>query len=83
MAAKIHSQFNSIQMKNIESHKKAASHLEEAAKHHHEAAKHHEAGNHEKGHHSTIKAHGHTALAKEAQNDLLKNHTVADKAAAN
>jgi len=47
----------------VENHKKAAHHHEEAAKHHHEAAKHHEAGNHEKATQSTVKAHGHNAIA--------------------
>ncbi len=63
-------------MESIQSHKKAALHLEEAAKNHHEAAKFHDEGNHEKGHYSTIKAQGHTILASEAQRELLKNHTI-------
>jgi hypothetical protein len=57
----------------VENHKKAAMHLEEAAKNHHEAAKHEQEGNHEKASHSTIKAHGHTALAAEAQKKNLKH----------
>jgi len=61
-------------MKHIESHKKAAKHLEEAAKSHHEAAKHHEEGNPEKAANSTIKAHGHTVLASEAQKEVLKQN---------
>jgi len=72
---KIHSQNKNIKMKAIiENHKKAATHLEEAAKHHHDAAKHHEAGNHEKAHHSTIKAHGHCEHAVEAQKEIIKHH---------
>ncbi|MGP8215241.1 MAG: hypothetical protein ACLQQ4_06740 [Bacteroidia bacterium] len=62
--------------KGIENHKKAAKHLEEAAKHHKEAAKHHEAGSHEKACESTVKAHGHTCLASEAQRDVLKQHAL-------
>mgnify|MGYP001549162234 CR=1 FL=1 len=60
-------------MKNIENHKKAAMHLEEAAKSHHEAVKHHEAGNEDKAASSTIKAHGHSTLAAEAQREVLKS----------
>jgi len=64
-------------MKNIiENHKKAAKHLEEAAKLHHEAAKHHEEGNHDKAHHSTVNAHGHTAHAIEAEKEIVKHHAV-------
>jgi len=59
-------------MKNIENHKKAAMHLEEAAKSHHEAAKHHEEGNEDKAAKSTMKAHGHTVLASEAQKEVVK-----------
>jgi len=65
----------SITMKHIENHKKAAKHLEEAAKHHHDAAKLHEAGNHEKAHHSTLKAHGETAHAMDVQKEILKEHS--------
>jgi len=61
-------------MKNIENHKKAAMHLEEAAKSHHEAAKHHEEVNSDKAANSTIKAHGHSVLASEAQREVLKQH---------
>ncbi len=59
--------------KGIENHKKAALHAEEAAKHHQDAIKHHEAGDQDKAMHSTVKAHGHLALATEAQNENLKN----------
>lgn len=62
--------------KNIESHKKIAAHLESAAKHHIEAAGHHEKENHEKAALSTIKAHGHTVLAHEAQKEDVKKHTL-------
>jgi len=62
-------------MKNIiENQKKAAKHLEEAAKHQRDAIMHHEAGNHDKAHLSTIKAHGHTAHAREAQKEIMKHH---------
>ena len=61
--------------KGIENHKTAAKHLEEAAKHHHEAVKHHEDGNHEKAAESTVKAHGHTAMANDAQNENAKHHS--------
>jgi hypothetical protein len=40
--------------KNVENHKKIATHLETAAKHHEDAAKHHEADNHEKAAVSTV-----------------------------
>ncbi len=60
--------------KNIENHKKIATHLEVASKHHLDAAKHHEADNHDKAAMSTIKAQGHLALANEAQKEDVKNH---------
>ena len=62
--------------KNIENHKKIATLLESAAKHHIEAANHHEKENHEKAAQSTIAAHGHTALAHEAQKDGVKMHAL-------
>jgi hypothetical protein len=62
----------------IDSHKKAANHLESAAKHHIEAAKHQEEGNHEKAAKSTITAHGHTNLAVETQKENLKKHALKD-----
>jgi len=61
-------------VKIIDNHKKIAKHCEEAAKHHHEAAKHHEAGEHDKAHQSTLKAHGHLAHAAEIQKEILKEH---------
>jgi len=61
----------------IKNHKKAATHLEAAAKHHLDAAKHHEEKNHDKAHECTIKAHGHTTHACEAQKEILKQHTSA------
>ena len=60
--------------KGIENHKKAAENLTEAAKHQLEAAKHHENGNHEKAAESTVKAHGYTSLANDAQRENVKNH---------
>jgi hypothetical protein len=60
--------------KGIENHKKTAAHLETAAKHHLEAAKHHEEGNEDKAAKSTIKAHGHVALANEMQREDTKRH---------
>jgi hypothetical protein len=60
----------------IENNKDAAMHLEEAAKNHIEAAKYHEEGNHDKAYQSTIKAHGHTTLAIEAQKKILKHHLI-------
>ncbi|MCA6436980.1 MAG: hypothetical protein ACK5QC_01305 [Bacteroidota bacterium] len=50
--------------------------MESAAKHHIEAANHHEKENHEKAAQSTIAAHGHTALAHEAQKDGVKMHAL-------
>lgn len=64
---------NEIQ-KGVENHKLAASHFEAAAKHHHEAAKHHENGHHEKAAESTVKAHGHSSLANDAQKEDVKHH---------
>lgn len=62
--------------KGIENHKKAAIHFEAAAKSHSDAAKHHENGNHEKAIKSTIEAHGHASLAKEAQRQGVKHLVV-------
>jgi len=59
-------------MKNIESHKKAAKHLEEAAKHHREAVQHIEEGNPDKAHYSLLKAIENTASASEIQEEHLK-----------
>ena len=58
--------------KTIENHRKIATHLESAAKLHVEAANHHEKENHDKAATSTLAAHGHTALAHEAQKDGIK-----------
>ena len=60
--------------KGIENHKEAAKHHKEAAKHHEEAAKHHEDGNHEKASVSTLKAHGHNAIANDHQQEDVKGH---------
>lgn len=65
---------NEIQ-KGIENHKKAANHFKAAAKNHLDAAKHHENGHHEKAAESTVKAHGHSSLANEAQKEDVKHHT--------
>ncbi len=62
--------------KGIENHNKIATHLETAAKLHKEAAKHHEAGNHELAAESTLKAHGHTAVANEHQKEDVKHHAL-------
>ncbi len=62
--------------KGIENHKKTATHLKAASEHHLDAAKHHEEGNHEKAAESTVKAHGHVALANEAQKEDAKNHAI-------
>ena len=62
--------------KAIDGHKKAANHFESAAKHHIEAAKHHEADNHEKAAISSIAAHGHQILGKEAQRENIKNQVL-------
>jgi len=66
--------------KNIEAHKKAATHLEAAAKHQTEAAEHHEQGNHENAAQSTIKANGHLSLAKEALREDAKQHALSTPA---
>lgn len=58
--------------KVIENHKKIAKHLDTASKHHTDAAKHHEAENHEKAAVSTLNAHGHLILAREAHRENLK-----------
>ena len=60
--------------KSMENHKTAAKHLTDAAKHHMDASKHHEDGNHEKAAESTVKAHGYTSLANDAQKENVKNH---------
>lgn len=62
--------------KGIENHKKAATHFEAAARKHHQAAKHHELGNHKKAAKCTIKAHGHSCLANEAQKQDVKHHII-------
>ena len=53
--------------KGTENHVTAANHLENAAKHH-------ENGDHEKAALSTIKAHGHVAVATDAQRKDAKEH---------
>ena len=60
--------------KRIENHKKAAGHFESAAKHHNDAAKHHESGNHEKAAQSTMAAHGHQSLGRDAQREDAQFH---------
>lgn len=60
----------------IHHHMIAASHFEAAAKSHKEAAKHHKAGNHYKAAKSTVKAHGFSSLANEAQKEDVKHHTI-------
>jgi hypothetical protein len=60
----------------IDSHKTAAAHLQEASKLHTEAAKHHEEGNTDKAHNATLKANGHSAIANEAQKEVVKQHAV-------
>jgi hypothetical protein len=58
-------------LKDIESHKTAAKHLEEAAKHHREAAKHLEEGNPDKAHYSLLKALAHTEYAAKIHKEHL------------
>ncbi len=60
--------------KNVDNHKKIATHLGTAAKHLEDAAKHHQADNHEKAALSTVKSQGHLLLANEAQKENAKNH---------
>jgi hypothetical protein len=62
--------------KRVENHKLTAAHLDESSKHHLEAAKHVEVGNHEKAAHSTLAAHAHQMIAKDAHKEVLKNHAV-------
>jgi predicted Zn-dependent protease len=62
--------------KDIENHKKIATHLEEAAKQHKEAAKQHQAGEHDKAAKSTVIAQGHQTLAQEAHKDDAKYHAL-------
>ena len=64
-------------IQGIENHKKAALHLQEAAKYHLEAADHYTNGNTEHALNSTIMAHGHQSLAKDAQR-LAAKHLVAN-----
>jgi hypothetical protein len=62
--------------KGIEQHKKAAMHHEEAAKHHSLAVKNHESGKRDAAFESTIKAQGHSALASEAEKEVVKQHAL-------
>jgi hypothetical protein len=62
--------------KGIKNHKKAANHFEAASKFHLDAAKHHEEGNHKKAAKSTIEAHGHANLAREAQKEDVNHHVL-------
>lgn len=57
----------------IDNHKKAAVHHEAAAKNHNDAAKFREEGDDEKAEESTVKAHGHHALANQHQRQAVKN----------
>lgn len=63
-------------LKGIENHKLAAAHFQAAANNHLDAAIHHEKGNHEKAAMSTIQAHGHATLARNAQKDDVKKHAL-------
>ncbi len=63
--------------KNIDAHKKAATHHEAAARFHLEAAKHHEAGNTEKAHQSSVKASGHSFEANDLHREVTKSHALA------
>lgn len=60
--------------KIVANHKKAADHFTAAAKGHSDAAKHQEDGHHEKAAKSTVEAHGHAAIAHEAQKENAKHH---------
>jgi hypothetical protein len=66
--------------KNIDTHKKAASHLDEASKLHLDAARFHSLGDHEKAAKCTVEAHGHQTLANEHQKEDIKHHAVNKKA---
>ncbi len=57
----------------IDNHKKAAVHHEAAAKNHNDAAKFREEDNDEKADESTVKAHGHHAMANHHQRQAVKN----------
>jgi hypothetical protein len=59
----------------IEQHKAIAAHLEEAANRHREAAKHHEAGDEDEATNHAAQAYHHTALASEAQTEMLKHYS--------
>jgi hypothetical protein len=60
--------------KIVANHKKAADHFAAAAKSHSDAVKHQEDGHHEKAAKSTVEAHGHAAIAHEAQKENAKHH---------
>ena len=62
--------------RGIEQHKKAASHHEEAAKHHSSAVKSYESGKRDSAFESTVKAQGHSALASEAEKEVVKLHAL-------
>jgi hypothetical protein len=65
--------------KIVDTHKAAGMHHEQASKHHFDAAKHMETGNPSKAAESTVKAHGHSALANDHQKDIVKEHAVGSK----
>jgi hypothetical protein len=58
----------------IKKHKKIAAYLKAAAEKHIAAAKCHEEGEHEEAYDIAAHAHGHTALAAEAQMEMLKHY---------
>jgi hypothetical protein len=64
----------SINQKDIENHRTAATHLEAAAKNHLNAAKYHEEGSHEKAAQCTVVAQGHVSLANKAQRKDAQQH---------
>lgn len=64
----------SINQKDVENHRTAATHFEAAAKNHLNAAKHHEEGNHEKAAQCTVVAQGHVNLADKAQRKDAQQH---------
>ncbi|MCU0443221.1 MAG: hypothetical protein MUE96_12565 [Bacteroidia bacterium] len=59
---------------NVDVHKKAAKHHETAAIYHLEAASFHEVGEHEKAHHSSIVANGHSLEARNLEKQDVKQH---------
>ncbi len=65
-----------VNPKCVDNHTRAAKHHQEAAKYHLEAAKFHAAGECEKACEATVKARGHSCIAHEAEQEVVKQHAL-------